>query len=119
MNSKWFRYFFVVSVVVGALLVGYGFHQIEIQHVELHALIVKNQHLVTQSAETAYQSAKTRITTVSQRCDLTHKITQVLVKDDPKRVHAFQVSYHGCIKQLAEVKHIAAHAKVQAKGEGL
>lgn len=104
MNGKWFRWFFVGSVVIGALLVSLGFAEIHSTAVTLHTLVVHNQ-IVT------LESAKARVTTVSQRCDLTHKITEVLVKDDPRRVHAFQVSYHSCLKQLAEVRAIFEKAK--------
>jgi hypothetical protein len=119
MNSKWFRWFFVSSIAIGALLVSIGFAEIQSQANILHHLVVQNQRLVVQAAETAYKSAETRITTVSQRCDLTHKITEVLGKDDPRRVHVFQVSYRGCLAQLKEVKHIATQAKLSAHGEGL
>jgi hypothetical protein len=102
-NSKRFRVFFIASIVIVCVLIGIGFAEIHTTATALHTLVVHN-------GETALESAKTRIATVSQRCDLTHKIIQVLVKDDPHHVHSFQVSYRGCEKQLAEVKQIFAKA---------
>lgn len=80
-------------------LIGIGFHEIHSDTSTLHTLVVH-------SSDTAIESAKTRIATVTQRCDLTQKITEVLRLDDPRRVHSFQISYKGCIKQLSEVKAI-------------
>lgn len=39
MGNRRFRYFFVISVVIGALLVGYGFYQIESQQSKQKTLI--------------------------------------------------------------------------------
>lgn len=61
-------------------------------------------------SETTRESAKTRVKTVEQRCQLTNLITEVLSRDDPKRVGAFEKSYNKCESQLKEVKHIAAKA---------
>jgi hypothetical protein len=104
LESTRFRVFFVVSIAIVCILIGIGFAELHSTATALHTLVVHN-------GETALESAKTRIATVSQRCDLTHKITEVLVKDDPKRVHAFQVSYQHCEHQLAEVKAIFKKAK--------
>lgn len=43
-----------------------------------------------------HAGAVQRVTTISQRCDLTSKITNVLIKDDPLRVPAFLISYEEC-----------------------
>lgn len=126
MNAPWFRYFFVVSVVVGALLVSIGFHEIAAQqksqdttsHI-LHALIINNQKLLFEQGETTVKSAKARITTVTQRCELTKLILNVLVKDDQRRAPAFERSYKGCEKQLVEVKQIAAKAEAQDPSDGI
>jgi hypothetical protein len=48
-----------------------------------------------------------RVTTISQRCDLTQKITAVLTKDDPLRLPAFQVSYEECIVGLRKAERLA------------
>lgn len=48
-----------------------------------------------------------RVTTISQRCDLTSKITAVLTKDDPVRLPAFQLSYEECELGLRKAEHLA------------
>lgn len=54
-------------------------------------------------------STKTRVTTVGQRCDLTHLILGVLVRvHDTADASPFQKSYRVCLDQLAEVKQINA-----------
>lgn len=67
-------------------------------------------HLANRLSQTERESTQQRVVTVTQRCDLTDKILEVLVKDDPTRVAAFHVSYAACEKQLRIVKRIAAHA---------
>lgn len=62
--------------------------------------------------ETVLKSAETRITTVTQRCELTGLIDQVLIKQDPSVAPRFTQSYRGCEKQLTQVKKIAAQAKL-------
>jgi hypothetical protein len=54
-----------------------------------------------------HAGAVQRVTTISQRCDLTSKITNVLIKDDPLRLPAFQVSYEECEIGLRKAEKLA------------
>lgn len=51
-------------------------------------------------------STETRVKTVSQRCELTHLLVAVLMRQDPVELTAFQRSYDTCLRQLALVKRI-------------
>jgi hypothetical protein len=64
-------------------------------------------HTHSNLSEITKESAHQRVITVEQRCNLTMLITEVLAKDDPKRVEAFEKSYDGCQTQLKKVKEIA------------
>jgi hypothetical protein len=79
---------------------------------QAHLKATQNELLATQHALAVSQkkSTETRIVTVTQRCQLTKLILDVLVRQDPVVAGAFQASYAGCEKQLAEVKSINAHA---------
>lgn len=66
---------------------------------------LQRQLLVSQKAST-----KTRVGTVTQRCELTQLILGVLVRvHDRQDAAPFQASYRICMKQLATVKAINAH----------
>lgn len=61
----------------------------------------------TVQATSQKASTKTRISTVSQRCDLTHQLMAAFA-DRPQVAAGFAVSYAKCEKQLATVKRINA-----------
>lgn len=62
-------------------------------------------------AATVGASAKTRVNTVQQRCDLTGLIIGFVRKADPSAdLSAFEASYDKCEQQLVTVKQIAARA---------
>lgn len=71
----------------------------------LHRIsVVQHQLLVSQKAST-----KTRVTTVTSRCDLTHLILGVLERlHDPQDAAPFVASYRTCESQLQSVQHINA-----------
>lgn len=55
-----------------------------------------------------------RVTTISQRCDLTAKIKSVLERDDPQRVAAFDKSYAECEMGLRQAeKLVPKNARLQ------
>jgi hypothetical protein len=54
-----------------------------------------------------HAGAVQRVTTISQRCDLTAKIKDVLIKDDPLRQPAFKVSYEECELGLHKAEKLA------------
>lgn len=54
-----------------------------------------------------HAGAVQRVTTISQRCDLTEKISAVLLKDDPLRLPAFQASYEQCVVGLRKAENLA------------
>jgi hypothetical protein len=54
-----------------------------------------------------HAGAVQRVTTISQRCDLTAKIREVLLKDDPLRLPAFQASYEECKIGLRKAEKLA------------
>lgn len=71
--------------------------------------VAANKIVIHQLAVSEAASAKTRISTVSQRCDLTRLILGVLVRvHDPMDAAAFQKSQATCLRQLAQVKMIYA-----------
>jgi len=57
---------------------------------------------------TEYDSAKTRITTVKQRCHLTALVDNVVVQLIPKYAPPFTTSYKSCEQQLKVVEAIVA-----------
>lgn len=67
--------------------------------------------VATSQKDTTREGLQSRVKTVQQRCDLTSKITEVLRKDDPSRVHSFEVSREHCEAQLGEVQKILRKAK--------
>ena len=71
----WFRYFFVVSVIIGALLVSYGFKEISSQQVrqdklisQVHSLVLKNEKLATAVAASNKRELSNRTSNVSVWC---------------------------------------------------
>lgn len=60
--------------------------------------------------KTTRESALTRVTTVTQRCELTEHILRVLDREAPAEANWFQGSYEGCERQLLKVQGIAANA---------
>ena len=59
---------------------------------------------------TVSASARARVVTVTQRCELTLHIAHVLARGKMGDAAWFRESYDGCEKQLAAVRLIAAHA---------
>lgn len=66
--------------------------------------------LAVSQSDTTREGLSSRVKTIEQRCDLTHKIEQVLVKDDPVRVASFKISWQHCEAQLGEVRAILRKA---------
>ncbi len=54
-----------------------------------------------------HAGAVQRVTTISQRCDLTAKIKDVLIKDDPIRLPTFEASYDECLIGLRKAEKLA------------
>jgi type II secretory pathway component PulJ len=77
------------------------------KEVQLATELARTQHALE---KTVADSANTRITTVTQRCDFTRLVTNVLIQQDPQVAPPFQKSLAGCEKQLAIVKLIAANS---------
>jgi hypothetical protein len=76
--------------------------------------VVQTQHELARTQNeleaSGKASAETRITTVTQRCDFTRLVTNVLIRQDPQVAGPFEKSLAGCLVQLALVKKIAAAA---------
>lgn len=104
----------VAIAVVLLLLAVIGNHNASNNQSRLSQGLADTQSQLAQTqtslAKIVKDSAETRITTVTQRCDFTRLVTNVLVQQDPKVAAPFKASLTGCLKQLAIVKKIAASA---------
>lgn len=108
MNASWFRYFFVVSVVVGALLVSLGFHEIDVgqQHQnanarQLHALVIKNEALAKAVATSHARELHNRTSNVSVWCGAINE-----GRKEGMRLHRGEAAYK---LKLLDCKAIEAH----------
>lgn len=91
---------FIATVVLLFLAIGINtWLQIEDHNTAINALhnVSKNEH----------EGAVQRVTTISQRCELTEKLVEVLRKDDPQRVATFEMSYNKCIVGLHKAERLA------------
>lgn len=121
----------VVIAMVGTLGTGGAvydfFHltdRISSQQVEIRAQQYELQKLDKRLVATVSASAATRVTTVTQRCNLTYLDAQseiananIIGEFAPKLISPFDAlkveylkSYQGCLKQLEQVKRIAKAA---------
>jgi hypothetical protein len=64
-------------------------------------------HALSKVSTSGQAGAVQRVTTISQRCDLTSKIKDVLTEDDPVRLPAFQLSYEECEIGLRSAEKLA------------
>lgn len=119
---KFLSIFSVALVVLALFLLGCGVTSVVVlgrsssehgtlKHDEQRLAAVQARLMAVQVTLEVSQKAstKTRVTTVGQRCDLTHLILGVLVRvHDVPDAAPFQASYRTCVTQLAEVKQIDA-----------
>lgn len=85
-----------IFLIAGLLVISFGFYTITSLQSELHSI----------SAE----SAKTRVTTVEQRCALTKLDLGESLRNRSPKAPAYRKSLAGCRAQLVKVKGIAAKA---------
>lgn len=103
----------LVAVAVALLVIAViGNRQVADKQAGLSQALSRTQSALEKSAK---DSANTRITTVTQRCNFTRLVTNVLVRQDPQVAAPFQRSLAGCLAQLAVVKKIAASAPTTTK----
>jgi hypothetical protein len=91
-----------------------GFVVIGVVTILAIAGVVKTSRNVSVQSQ---KGAEQRVTTISQRCDLTAKITNVLRKDDPTRVLAFEASYSKCLKGLRKAEKLAGISALQLEAK--
>jgi hypothetical protein len=108
MTDARFRVFITAFVIILALVTGFAILRVE-------EAATTSKRLAVANSVTTYESAKARVITVTQRCELTGLILGVVIRDDHRRAGPFEKSLAGCEHQLKEVKAIAERAKKETK----